>query len=365
MHFSKTRINGNLLPDRTLCLTYDDGPGVTQTPSPDPGPRTDDLAFYLFLQGIPATFFVMGEHAASEPELCRQMMRWGHLVVNHTHTHNGLPWESPAAMIADVLDAALAIGEATNSDSLLLRPPYGEWSDDVAKWLNSDPDARKFTGPILYDIGANDWTFWQDASKSPSQQLADCVTDYYDQITRARRGVVVMHDSSQSPVPASMNQTYEMTRLLVPLLVADGYRFIRLDAVPQVRSAMQVSSVIGLKATNGLYLSPQGGGGSNILVNGPGLNAWEELGLVQLDGGKQAIRTSTGQFMSTQPSGDVLANGEGIYDWEIFELLDQGNGSVALRASNGNYVSVPSLGQVVATASGIGQDELLIVEYIA
>jgi peptidoglycan/xylan/chitin deacetylase (PgdA/CDA1 family) len=59
----------NPLPDGLLCLTYDDGPGVTSTPT-GPGSRTDDLGFYLFLQGIPATFFVIGQRAANEPQLC-------------------------------------------------------------------------------------------------------------------------------------------------------------------------------------------------------------------------------------------------------------------------------------------------------
>src|SRR5258706_9393062 len=31
---SRTEIKGNLLPDMTLCLTFDDGPRLTQTPMP-------------------------------------------------------------------------------------------------------------------------------------------------------------------------------------------------------------------------------------------------------------------------------------------------------------------------------------------
>src|SRR5205085_9565840 len=143
---------GNLLPDKTLCLTYDDGPGLTQALMPAAGPRTDDLAFYLFLQGIPATFFVIGNHAANEPELCQQLTWWGHLVENHTNTHYGLPWESTTQMIADVVDGASNIGAAANPNSLLLRPPYGAWSNDVAAALNSDSEARKFTGPIMFNV---------------------------------------------------------------------------------------------------------------------------------------------------------------------------------------------------------------------
>jgi hypothetical protein len=160
-----------------------------------------------------------------------------------------------------------------------------------------------------------------------------------------------------------------MTRLLIPRLIADGYRFIRLDALPQVRSAMQVSSIAGLKATNG-YVSPQGGGGGGVLANGPALSAWEELGLVQLAGGKLAIRTPNGQFMSTHPNGDVLADGNGAYDWEMFMLEDQHNGFFALKSlstalSSPLYVSAPNIGQIKATATAIGASEQFVLDYKA
>lgn len=335
---------------------------------PTPGPRTDDLGFYLFLQGIPATFFVIGERAASEPELCLQLARWGHLVVNHTQTHSGMPGQATQALIDNVLDANTSMGNAVNPDSLLLRPPYGAWSDSVASILNGNSDARKYTGPVMWDIpGANppdhsaDWEFWRDG------MLANvCAATYHAEINAVRKGIVLMHDCAPSfdSNLVNNNRTYEMTQLLIPLLVADGYRFVRLDAVPQIRSAMQVSSLIALKAAMG-YVSPQDGGGGAIFANGPAPNAWEELGLVEMGNGKQAIRTPNGQFMSTQPNGEVLANGNGIYDWEVFELIVQGNGTVAIQAHTGNYVSAPSAGQIMATAGSVGSQEQFILEPIA
>ena len=373
MHFFRTEIRGNLLPNMTLCLTFDDGPGLTQAPMPTPGPRTDDLAFYLFLLGIPATFFVIGDYAASEPGLCSQLTNMGHLLANHTRTHNGLLGDltiSDTTAIDDVVNSVGSIGTAANPDSLLLRPPYGGWSMDVASVLNGNPDARKFTGPILYDVGANDWQFWDLSDlNDPSnleQQLEAAFQNYYHAITSAGSGIVDFHDSSEPfrPVLVSKNQTYALVQRLIPQLIVDGYRFVRLDAVPQVRSAMQVSSILGLKTTSGNYVSPQQGGGGGIFANGGGLYSWEELGLVQLATGKQAFRTPSGHFMSTQPSGDVLANAEGMYDWEMFELLDQGDGTVAILTWNNKYVSAPSTGQVTV-ATTIGPNEQFTIDYLA
>lgn len=62
-------LKGDLLPPRTVCLTYDDGPGATD--GPGPGPRTSALGRYLCEQGIPATFFMLGRHVEQHPGLPR------------------------------------------------------------------------------------------------------------------------------------------------------------------------------------------------------------------------------------------------------------------------------------------------------
>ena len=86
--FFNVDIFGNRLPTGTLCLTYDDGPG--QTAGAGPGPRTLELAEYLYDQGIPATFFILGDHAERHPGVLAQLCRWKHTVGNHTATHPGL-----------------------------------------------------------------------------------------------------------------------------------------------------------------------------------------------------------------------------------------------------------------------------------
>ena len=109
----------------------------------------------------------------NEPDLCSQLARWGHLVVTHTDNHVWLPWlDDPAnndpnkeqRLINEVLNGVSNIGAATNPDSLLLRPPYGAWDENVANVLNTDTSTRKFIGPIMGDIGAYDWMFWDNAA---------------------------------------------------------------------------------------------------------------------------------------------------------------------------------------------------------
>ena len=56
--YSTLPFTGTSMPDKTLCLTFDDGPGETNGESK--GPRTLELAQYLHAEGIAATFFVLG-----------------------------------------------------------------------------------------------------------------------------------------------------------------------------------------------------------------------------------------------------------------------------------------------------------------
>jgi peptidoglycan/xylan/chitin deacetylase (PgdA/CDA1 family) len=70
-------LKGFDLPARTLCLTYDDGPG----------PHTLELGRFLHEEGIRAAFFVIGRVAAEQPEVLARLRAWGHLIGNHTWSH--------------------------------------------------------------------------------------------------------------------------------------------------------------------------------------------------------------------------------------------------------------------------------------
>src|SRR5438552_4551719 len=76
---------GASLPSKTLCLTYDDGPGITQ--GDGPGPHTLELAQYLNQRGIAATFFTVGKYAAQYQDILSGVQSCGHLVANHTFEH--------------------------------------------------------------------------------------------------------------------------------------------------------------------------------------------------------------------------------------------------------------------------------------
>lgn len=66
---------------REVALTIDDGPDLQVTPA---------VLDLLDAHGAKATFFCVGQQAARHPALCREIVRRGHAIENHSqhHRHN-------------------------------------------------------------------------------------------------------------------------------------------------------------------------------------------------------------------------------------------------------------------------------------
>lgn len=226
--FATTPITGADLPEGTLVLTYDDGPG----------PNTLAVAEYLSDLGIEATFFVVGESIDRLPDVPARVHALGHRLGNHTWTHylDGLPKQLRDG--GDILDemrrtAALFEGDAA---PLAFRPPYGAWDEQVAATLNADPGVRaRHVGPFNWEIHCPDWKAWLEGIDPIV--VASC---FRADAKLKRKGIVLLHDytaeAHNRPEPmfrvmAERNRSAELTRALVPMLVADGFRFVPLSAV--------------------------------------------------------------------------------------------------------------------------------------
>jgi peptidoglycan/xylan/chitin deacetylase (PgdA/CDA1 family) len=213
------------LPHGTLCLTFDDGPGVTT--GDGRGPKTDRLGDYLADEGIRATFFVCGKYVDALPHVVRRAHLQGHVIANHTTHHPDLRAELAAGhdIVAELTETDRAIRDATGASASFFRAPYGRWSADVAATLNADPTAGAYVGPVHWDMNAEDWAFWRDGA-APEV----CAAEYLKAIEDVGRGIVLMHDcTADDDTWQRNNATYEVVRILVPQLKARGYRFVGLD----------------------------------------------------------------------------------------------------------------------------------------
>jgi peptidoglycan/xylan/chitin deacetylase (PgdA/CDA1 family) len=251
-------ITGSDLPNKSLCLTFDDGPGS----------QTLMLAQYLYDQDIPATFFVSGYRvdkwqADGKGDLLLTLLRLGHRIGNHTYDHPDLratPFQGspimaldspyatePHASPADCVKAEnQLIAPYVRKDLFFLRAPFGEWNDDLTDLFNADPDLTKlnYKGPIGWNIGAamppydpyysSDWYCW-----SVGKSSIDCASGLLTDIQQKQKGIVLMHDNDNNL--DSAYKTYQLVCFVVPLLKEMGYRFFPLQWIPQVAGLIRNS----------------------------------------------------------------------------------------------------------------------------
>jgi peptidoglycan/xylan/chitin deacetylase (PgdA/CDA1 family) len=241
--FFDSDFKGDQLPPKTLCLTFDDGPG----------PRTLALGAFLREVEVRATFFALGKHVEQLPGAIDQLVAWGHLIGNHTYTHPGLvKLALSGGDVAEELGRTdTAIRPAIPRPPVFFRAPYGNWRETegpggpdlphsvVAAILNRTDLARRYVGPVNWDICACDWEFWERGDPGSA-----CAAAYLAEVERVGRGIILMHDDSEAPAVRPRVRTDEAVRELVPVLLDRGYRFVRLDEVPQVRAAAALSREI-------------------------------------------------------------------------------------------------------------------------
>jgi peptidoglycan/xylan/chitin deacetylase (PgdA/CDA1 family) len=120
-------------------------------------------------------------------------------------------------------------------DKFYFRAPYGAWRRAHADILNADPELRRYVGPIYWDIGgdismsrdgyvmsAADWECWRKGWDART-----CAKGYSREIRRKDGGVVLMHSIHL--------RSADLVRQVMPALIEEGYRFVRLDQMPEYR----------------------------------------------------------------------------------------------------------------------------------
>lgn len=171
------------LKDKTIYLTFDDGPIPEITPW---------VLARLKEYNAKATFFCIGANISKYPSIFEQILNEGNSVGNHTYHHlNG--WKTPSeAYIKNVLQAEKVIktfqstGDITSpgnegpSNKKLFRPPFGKITPGQIQQL------EKLNFKIaMWDVISEDY----DQSKK-SQKCFEDVVRY------SKRGsIVVFHDS--------------------------------------------------------------------------------------------------------------------------------------------------------------------------
>ncbi len=102
---------------KKIAITFDDGPDPKITPQ---------VLSILDKYNAKATFFCIGNHIEKNIELLKEIDKKGHLIGNHTWSHNRwFDLFSSKKMQADIEKTNGLIFETINKKAKLFRPPYG------------------------------------------------------------------------------------------------------------------------------------------------------------------------------------------------------------------------------------------------
>jgi peptidoglycan/xylan/chitin deacetylase (PgdA/CDA1 family) len=211
----------------TVALTFDDGPNE----------NTLSVLDALDRYGIKATFFIVGRMAQRHPDVLAEVARRGHLLANHTATHSQLGQRyanNPRLLLNQIRQVNDYIAPLmAQGDTLFFRAPYGYWKDAHARVLNNDRVLKHYVGPIYWDIGGQtrisargyvlasaDWDCWNRHWSAET-----CAKGYLREMDAKDGGVVLMH--------AIHAKSGALVDAVVPQLLREGYRFVRLDAVKE------------------------------------------------------------------------------------------------------------------------------------
>jgi peptidoglycan/xylan/chitin deacetylase (PgdA/CDA1 family) len=218
--------DGETLSNGTLVLTFDQGPAE----------RTWELSDYLHQEGIAATFFVNGQNVEGREWALQKMMDDGHLVGNLTETHAPLTELTPEAIVDEVSQTDARIMPFVPAGKFFLRAPYAAWTSKERKVLDGSA-MKKYVGPIGWDIGNSltatsgaDFECWADEHQLDVETCGDL---YFAEITAKEKGIVLMHDG---PLDAPNGPTVDMVKYLVPKLKAAGFKFARVDQLPEPKA---------------------------------------------------------------------------------------------------------------------------------
>lgn len=203
------------IPDRTVVLSFDDGPSPEWTPK---------ILKVLKDRDVRADFFVTGAMTTRNPELIRQIVAGGHELGVHTFTHPDLVYQSHARISWELAQTQLALAGVAGVHSALFRPPYSsdasamdDWNYPVIKYVG----ARGYLTAFI-DRDTDDW-------KRPG------VEEIVKAAMPSKPGageLILLHDAG-----GDRTQTIAALGQIIDKLQAQGYRFTTISEALGASSA--------------------------------------------------------------------------------------------------------------------------------
>ncbi len=185
--------------DKLVCFTFDDGPYA---------PVTNKILDVLEKYNGRATFFVVGDRAATYSDEIERASKMGCEIGTHTYSHVNLNTLSVSEMQEEIRKSCDAISKYSGKKVKVLRPPEGAANETVKANVNMPM--------VLWSVDSRDWDY-RNADKD-YQTVMDNVFD---------GSIVLMHDL----YPA----TADAVARIIPELAKQGYKFVTFSELMKIR----------------------------------------------------------------------------------------------------------------------------------
>ncbi|MFJ7076253.1 bifunctional polysaccharide deacetylase/glycosyltransferase family 2 protein [Streptomyces sp. NPDC098781] len=292
------------VPEKTIALTFDDGPNPTWTPQ---------VLAILKKYDIPATFFVVGSMVSRYPSIVGDMVEQGNEVGIHTFTHVDLSYQSDARVNREMQQTQLALAGAAGITTTLFRAPYSSETDaiDNYSWPVYKKLGEEGYTSVFIDTDSDDW-------KRPGvSKIIKWATP-----EDGEGASVLFHDAG-----GERSQTIKALPTYIEKMKAKGYTFTTISGAIQKDEAANGGQQAGAAQTGGVQTggvqaggvqdggeqpggqAPQGQGGPNGQTGAVGAGAGTGTSDLQA-----AHREATG---ATLYEGKALIGAVAVAEWTV------------------------------------------------
>lgn len=196
------------MPEKTVVLTFDDGPHYK---------NTDKILDTLKQYDAKAYFFAIGKNIGKvdnnivtldkKSKKLKRALDEGHILANHSFSHSVMTKLSKDQQQVELANTNMLIKKVSGKNVAEFRPPYGAKNQQLV-------DVARTEGmrSIMWNIDSMDW-----ATPVP-QTIVDNVLK---ELEKKKKGIILFHDIHKQSVQA--------LPLLMEQLIAKGYKVVTLE----------------------------------------------------------------------------------------------------------------------------------------
>lgn len=186
-------------PTKAIALTFDDGPA---------GSNTRNILETLKKNHATATFFVQGYRLNGNKSVVQEELNLGNEIGNHTYAHKDLSKITKDEIINQIDKTNSILNSITNTETTLVRPPYGSINSKVIETVNHPI--------ILWSIDSNDWK-----TKKPEDIVNNVLPNVCDGC------IMLFHDTHVRSATA--------IEMLLPKLYNMGYQVVSVSKLAEIK----------------------------------------------------------------------------------------------------------------------------------